>query len=101
MDEPLSSSPKKKGELLIIDGDPEVGKPCMFGRGIYLYVFYFLCCVKDIYIYVSEEQVLEERYTVLNEKEDIRMDDTREEHWRDVAEDGEDKNNIRALGWEV
>ena len=42
--------PQKKGELLIIDGDPEVGKPCMFGRGMYLYVFFF--CVKDIYIYV-------------------------------------------------
>ena len=50
---------------------------------------------------MSEEQVLEERYPVLNEKEDIRMDDTREEHWRYVAEHGEDKNNICALGKEV
>ena len=29
------------------------------------------------------------------------MADSREEHWRDVAEDGEDKSNIRALRWYV
>ena len=28
------------------------------------------------------------------------MDVTREEHWRDVAEDGDDKKNIHALRWE-
>ena len=27
------------------------------------------------------------------------MGNSREEHWRDVAEDGKDKNNIYALGW--
>ena len=49
MDEPLSNSPKKEqGELLIIDGNPEVGEPCMFGRGIYFSVFYCLCYVKEV-----------------------------------------------------
>ena len=49
MDEPLSNSPKKEqGKLLIIDGNPEIGEPCMFVRGMYLSVFYFLCYVKDM-----------------------------------------------------
>ena len=39
MDEPISNSTKKgQGKLLIIDGDHEVGEPCMFGKGMYLYV---------------------------------------------------------------
>ena len=43
MDEPLSNSPKKEqGGLLTIVWDPEVGEPCMFGNGMYLYVFYCL-----------------------------------------------------------
>ena len=29
------------------------------------------------------------------------MEDSREEHWRDIAEDGKDKKNIHALMWEV
>ena len=34
MDEPLSNSPdKKKGELLIIDGNTEVGETYLFVRG--------------------------------------------------------------------
>ena len=40
----------------------------------------------DVYTYISEDQVPEERYPDLNEKEDIRMDKIREEHWRDVSE---------------
>ena len=44
MYKPLSNSPEKEqGELLTIDGDPEVGEPFMFGKGIYLSVFYCLC----------------------------------------------------------
>ena len=39
----------------------------------------------------------EERYPDLNEKEDISL----EEHWRDIAEEGEDKKKIHALRWEV
>ena len=43
MDEPLSHSPKKEqGELLTIVGDTEVGEPCIFGKGIYLSLFYCL-----------------------------------------------------------
>ena len=72
MDEPLSNSPKKEqGELLIIDGNPEVGEPWMFVRGMYLYVFYCLCYVKDISTDLSEEKVLEERYPDLSKEEDI------------------------------
>ena len=54
MDEILFNSPEKEqGEFLIIDGDPEVLEPCIFGKGIYFSVSYCLCCVKDIYIYVG------------------------------------------------
>ena len=50
---------------------------------------------------ILEEQVLEERDTDLNEEEDIIIEDIREEHWRDVYEDGKDKSNIYALRWNV
>ena len=39
----------------------------------------------DIYTDMLEEQVSEERYPNLNEEEDIRMDDSFDEHLRDVA----------------
>ena len=48
-----------------------------------------------------EEQVLEDRYPDLNEEEDIRMDEIRDEHQRDVAEECDNKNNIHALRWYV
>ena len=73
----------------------------MFGRVMQLYVFYFLCYVKDMSTDFWEEQVVEQRVPDQNEDEDIRMDDTRDEHWRDVYEDGDDKNNINALRWEI
>ena len=58
MDEPLSNSPQKQqGELLIIDWYPEVEEPCIFKRGMYLSVFYFLCYVKDISTDMSEKQI--------------------------------------------
>ena len=37
----------------------------------------------------------------LNEEEDIRMEDSREDHLRDVSEYGKDKSNIYALTWDV
>ena len=37
----------------------------------------------------------------LNEEEDIRLDAIREEHCRDVAEEGGNKKKIHDLGWEV
>ena len=60
-------------------------------------MFYFLCYVKDILTDMLEEQVSEERDTDLNEEEDIRMEYSREDHWRYVDKDGEDKSNIHAL----
>ena len=45
-----------------------------------------LCYVMEISAGMLEEQVLEERYTDLNEEEDTRMEDIREEHWRKFDE---------------
>ena len=73
----------------------------MFGKGMYLYVLYCVCYVEDISTDMSEEQVLEERDTDLNEEEDTRMEDSREEHRRDIAKDGEDKKKIHAPRWYV
>ena len=63
---------------------------------MYLYVFYCLCYVKDISTYMSEDQVAEERDPDLNEEEDIRLDIIREEHWRDVDEEGDNRKKIHA-----
>ena len=53
MDEAISYSPEKEqGELLTIIRDPEVGEPCMFGKSMYLSVFYCLCYVNDICRYI-------------------------------------------------
>ena len=44
IDEPLSHSPQKEqGEFLTIFGGPNVGEPCIFGKGIYFSVFYCFC----------------------------------------------------------
>ena len=48
-----------------------------------------------------EEQVEEERHLYLNEEEDRRMENSRKENWRDVAEDDEDKCKIHVLRWYV
>ena len=53
--------------------------------------FICLCCVKEVSTDMLEEQVLEERDLYLNEEEGIPMEYSREEHWRDVAEGGENK----------
>ena len=73
----------------------------MFGKCIYLSVFYYLCYAKDISTDMLEDQVAEEKYTDLNEEENIRLDAIREEHWRYVAEGDYDKKNIFSLRWEV
>ena len=86
---------------MTINGDTEVGEPCMFVKFMYLSVFYCFCYNTDMSTDMSEDQVAEERDTDLNEEEDIRLYETREEHWRDVAEDGDDDKNIHALRWEV
>ena len=69
----------------------------MFERGMFLSVFYCLCYIHDMSMNMLDEQVSEERYMDLNEEEDIRMDGTRDDHWRGVADDGENKKNIHAL----
>ena len=53
---------------------------------MYLSVFYCLCYEMDISTDMSEDHVLEEIYLDLNGKEDIRMDEIRDEHWGGVAE---------------
>ena len=59
MDEPLSHSPKKEqGELLTIVEDTEVREPCMFGKDMYLCVFYCFCYKIDISTDMLEDQVL-------------------------------------------
>ena len=98
MDDPISHYPEKEqGELLTIVRDPEFVEPCMFVKGMYLPVFYFLCYEMNIYIDISEDQVLEERDLDLNEQEDIIMDKIRDEHWKGVSEEYEDKKDIHAL----
>ena len=42
---------------------------------------------------------MEEREPYLNDEEDIIMADSMEDHWRYVAEDGEDKSKIHSLRW--
>ena len=41
----------------------------------------------------------EERDTYLNEEENIRLDESREDHWRYVTEEGDDKKKIHSLRW--
>ena len=45
--------------------------------------------------------MLEEIYLDMNEEEDIRMEDSSEERWWEVAEDNEDKSKIHDLRWDV
>ena len=55
----------------------------------------------DISTYMSEDQVTEERDPDLNEEEDIRLDEIREDHWRCVAEEDANKNKIHALRCDI
>ena len=45
--------------------------------------------------------MVEERDPDLNEMEDIRFDEIQEDHWRDLAEENDDKKKIHALRWNV
>ena len=45
--------------------------------------------------------MLEERYPYLNKEEEIIMEDIREDNWRDVFEDANDKKKIHALRLEI
>ena len=73
----------------------------MFGKVMYFSVFYFFCYDMDISIDIPEEQVSEEIDLDLNQEEDIRMDGSMEDHWRDIYDEGDNNNNIHALRWEV
>ena len=42
-------------------------------ENVCIFFFYCLCYVKDVYTYMSEDQVSEERDMDLNEEEDIRL----------------------------
>ena len=74
---------------------------CMFVKDMYLSVFYCLCYDTDISTDISEEQVVQERDPDLNEMEDIRFDEIREDHWRDLAKENDDNKKIHALIWNV
>ena len=87
--------------MLIIYGDTKVEEPFMFQRGMYLHVFYCLCYVEEISTYMLGEKVSEDRDMEFNEEENIRTEDSREEHWKDVDYDGDEKKKIHALRWEV
>ena len=50
---------------------------------MYFYVFCCLCYVKEILMNILTEHVLEDKYTDLNDEGYIRMEDSREEHWKD------------------
>ena len=43
----------------------------------------------------------EERDPDLNEEEDTILDAIREEHWRNIADKGDDNKKIYALMWKV
>ena len=73
----------------------------MFGKVMYLYVFYFLCYVKDISTDMLEEQVTEERDPDLNEEEDIILYAIREDHWRGVTEELNNKKKIHNLRCDI
>ena len=45
--------------------------------------------------------MVEERDPDLDEMDDIRFDEIWEDHWRDLAEENDDKKKIRALIWNV
>ena len=43
----------------------------------------------------------EEIYPDLNEEDNARMDEIMDEHWRNVAEEGDNKKKINSLRWKV
>ena len=75
MEESITLFPQKRVRHTVdYYGDTTDGEPCMFVNGMYLSVFYCLCYDTDIYTYILEDQVAEERYVDLNKKEGIRFD---------------------------
>ena len=66
---------------------------------MYLSVFYCLCYDTNLTKDYQEEQVVEERDPDLDKMDDIRFDEIREDHWRDLAEEINDKKKINAMRW--
>ena len=102
MEKSITLFPKKEeGVLLTINGDLADGEPCMFVKGMYLSLFFCLCYDTNISTYISEDQMAEESDPDLNKKEDIWFDEIREYHWRDIAEENNDKKMIYPLRWDL
>ena len=81
MEESITLFPEiEEGEPLTINGDTTDGEPCMFVKGMYLSVFYCLCYDTDLNTDYLEEQMVEERYPDLDEMDDVRFDEIREDH---------------------
>ena len=59
-------------------------------------MFYCLWYEMDVSTDIMEEQVWGETDPNLNYEEDIRMENSREEYWRDVAEEGDNNNTIHS-----
>ena len=56
MEESITLFPEiEEVEPLTINGDPPDGEPCMFVKGMYLYVFYCLCYDTNLTTDYSEE----------------------------------------------
>ena len=61
MDEPISHLPEKEeSEFLTINGDPEVGEPCIFVKRMYLSVFYF-CSMIRMYLQIYRSTMCRKR----------------------------------------
>ena len=58
----------------------------MFGNGVYLSVLYCLCYEMNVSADIQEDQLSEEKDQGLNEDEDIRIGEIRNNYGRDVAE---------------
>ena len=71
----------------------------VFKRYVFVCAFYCLYYDTVISTYIPEDRVAEERDPDLNEEEDIRLDEIREEHCRDVSEEDDEKNKIHAMRW--
>ena len=55
----------------------------------------------DVSTDLLDEQMSEERDPDLNDEEDIIIDEIREEHWRDVSQEGKYKKKTHDLRWEI
>ena len=64
-----------------------------------LFICLLLLFLNGILTDIFEEHVLEERYPNLDEEGDIKITDSREEHWIYVVGYGYNRRIIHALRW--